>query len=274
MPIEIIAEIGKGFIDYTNPNQTIEEALVQAKRMVHVAKLSGADTAKFQTHVWNDEQKKRSPDRYRWSIMNEKLTPIDFWIELKAFCSQIGIEFLTTPMSKMAAEKVNHLVKRWKVSSADIVDFELLSYLQSTGKPIIISCGMSTPEEIDKAYGFLGDQIQYMNYCVSLYPCPVYKINFNEIEKLRSFYGKPIGFSDHSLSIEAPALAVRMGCVAVEKHFTTDRNLFGPDHKVSLLPEEFKKMAELCRLAEKEGDTLPEEKVHWERFRKVSDNKN
>lgn len=263
--IEILADLGKNFID--KEGMTIQYYAERAIALIKAAKESGATVAKFQTHVFEDEQLKRDKSRYKWIKFNEENTPIEFWKNIKKACYLEGIEFLTTPMSKMAAEKVNPLVKRWKVSSADITDFDLLEYLKSTGKPIILSTGMSTEQEIDKAVNFLGDQIQFINYCVSIYPCPVHKINLTNLIKLSSKYELPTGFSDHSLSIEAPALAVRMGTVAVEKHFTIDRNAFGPDHKVSLLPEEFKQMVGLCKLAEKEGESFDEEKLNWLNFR-------
>lgn len=267
--VDYIAEIGKNFIDSTDKNQTGEDCLLKAKRLVFHAKESGATVVKFQAHVWQDEQDKRHGSRYWWTMKNEESTPKEFWWDLMNYCDSIGIELLITPMSKMAAQKVNEYVKRWKVSSADIVDFELLEYLRLTGKPIIISAGMSTEEQIEKAVAFLGDSLQLINYCVSLYPCPVSKIDLTRIIELFT-YGKSVGFSDHSLSVEVPALAVRMGAVAIEKHFTLDRNAYGPDHKVSLLPNEFKKMVELCELAEKEDNNFEEEKLHWEKFRKVA----
>lgn len=266
--MDYIAEIGKNFIDSCNTWQSHADVLSMARRLVFHAKQAGATVAKFQTHVWEDEQTKRSKSRANWTIINEELTSIKFWEAIKDYCDSIDIEFMTTPMSKMAAMKVNDLVKRWKVSSADIVDFELLEYLKSTGKLIILSTGMSTDEQIEKAVKFLGDQIQYINYCISLYPCPVYKIDLSNLLLLAAKYLKGVGFSDHSLSIEVPSLAVRMGAIAVEKHFTLDRNAYGPDHKVSLLPEEFKQMVELCKHAETEGESFEQEKQLWSKFRK------
>jgi sialic acid synthase SpsE len=264
--IEIIAEAGKNFIISEDP--TIEECLNNAKELASAAKDCGADVVKFQCHAFGDERKFRSKERWDWIRFNESLTPyFKFWKSLKEHCDEIKIEFLCTPMSKSAAIKVGDFVKRWKVGSADIVNFELLRFLKDTKKPIIISTGMSTKEQIDKAVKFLGNQIQYLNYCVSLYPCPTHKINLAKVIKLKERYKLPVGFSDHSLSIEAPALAVRMGAVAIEKHFTLNRNAFGPDHKCSLLPDEFKKMVDLCRLAERDGESLEEEKLYWKNFR-------
>jgi N,N'-diacetyllegionaminate synthase len=262
--MEYIADIGKNFINKEGIGISYKE---NAFELIKKAKESGATIAKFQTHVFEDEQKKRDKSRYEWIKYNENITPLIFWEEIKKECDRQGIEFMTTPMSKLAAEKVNHLVKRWKVSSADIVDYDLLEYLKSTKKPTIISTGMSNSEQVNKAITFLGDQIEFINYCVSLYPCPIYKIDLEQLVFFKTMYGDMIGFSDHSLSIEVPVLATRMGVKAIEKHFTLDRNAYGPDHKVSLLPEEFKQMVDLCNLALNEGESFQEEKKYWDKFR-------
>jgi len=261
----LIAEAGKNFID-TQEEQSVQTYLENAKRLVLAAKAAGADAIKFQTHVFEDEQNKRSKSRYDWIRRNEQATPYnEFWKPLKEYCDAMGIEFMTTPMSTLAAKKVNDLVKRWKVGSADIVDMELLQYIKNTGKPVIISVGMSTAEQIQKAVEFLGSQIEILNYCVSIYPCPVYAVNLSMIQRLKE-YQKPVGWSDHTLSVEIPALAVKMGAIGIEKHLTLDRNAFGPDHKVSLLPDEFKRMVELVRLAEQETDEMPGKEL-WNNFR-------
>ena len=265
--MQIIAEIGKNFID-TEQETDVSTNLVKAQDMVAEAESCGATTVKFQCHVFADEKWKRSPERYEWIQRNERATPFDeFFVPIQKFCEDIGVEFLCTPMSKLAAEKINPLVKRWKVGSADIVDVELLRYLRDTGKPVILSTGMSMSEQIYKAVNFLKNKIEFINYCVSIYPCDVWKINLGKIIELKKRYSLPVGFSDHSLSTEVPALAVRMGAVAVEKHFTFDRKAWGPDHKASLLPDEFKEMAELCEKAEIDGESFEQEKVHWGKFR-------
>lgn len=263
--MQFIADIGKNFID--REGMSIQYYAERALNLVRKAKEAGATVAKFQTHVFEDEQNKRDISRYEWIKFNESITPITFWKEIKRECDFQGIEFMTTPMSKKAAEKVNPLVKRWKVGSADIVDYELLEYLKETGKPIIISVGMSTQEQIEQVINFLGNQIEFINYCVSIYPCPIYKIDLTNIIRLSGRYEYPVGLSDHSLSIEVPVLASRMGVYAIEKHFTLDRNAYGPDHKVSLLPEEFKQMVDDCNLAITDGNSFEQEKEHWKKFR-------
>lgn len=265
--MQIIAEIGKNFID-TEQETDVSTNLIKAHDMVAEAESCGATTVKFQCHVFEDEQRKRDKSRYEWIQRNERATPFEeFFVPIQKFCEDIGIEFLCTPMSRLAAEKINPLVKRWKVGSADINDVQLLDYIKSTGKPVILSTGMSTIEQIDWAVDCLGEQIEFINYCVSLYPCPIWKIDLRRIVDLRNEYEFLVGLSDHSLSIEVPALAVRMGAVAVEKHFTFDRNAWGPDHKASLLPNEFKEMAELCERAELDGESFEQEKKHWDKFR-------
>lgn len=264
---QIIAEAGKNFIDL-EVEQSVSVNLLNAKRLVLFAQGSGADVVKFQCHVLEDEQKKRSSERYEWIKRNERATPYeDFWVPLKRYCDELGVEFMCTPMSKMAAEKIEPLVKRWKIGSADIVDMELLKYVKGNGKPVIISTGMSTTEQVDEAVEFLGDSLELINYCVSLYPCPIWKVDFMQILDLEQRYGIDVGWSDHTTSIEIPVFAVTMGATSVEKHFTMDRGAWGPDHRVSLEPNDFKQMVDWIREADKEENVFEEEKVLWDKFR-------
>src|SRR3990167_4885603 len=144
MAVEIICEASKNWL--TKENITIPEALENAKKLALIAKECGGDVVKYQCHVAEDEVKKRHTKRHNWIALNEALTPFDaFWKPLKEYCDEIGIEFLCTPMSKLAAEKINSLVKRWKVASPDLRDLELLRYLKTTNKPIILSTGMVEP---------------------------------------------------------------------------------------------------------------------------------
>lgn len=273
----IIAEAGKNFI--TMSDSDIAYCLSQAKWLARSAKENGASAIKFQTHVLEDEKLKRNPSRYTWIKMNEDLTPYDdFWLPLANYCAEQDIFFMSTPMSKMAAEKINRLIKIWKVGSADLTDRDLLEYLVSTKKPIILSTGMSTLTEIDLAVLFLKDKgADFMlMHCVSLYPCPVEKLNLNTIDFLKQRYGVPVGFSDHSLFPEVPAFAMKHGITVIEKHFTLNREAYGPDHKISLETKEFKKMVDLINLAYiqyhadgvvAEKILLDEEKDYWKVFR-------
>lgn len=247
----VIAEIGKNFIE-TADERPVSEYLENAKKLVKAAKDAGADAVKFQTHTVEDEQMNiavvsphfKGSDRYSWVSRNTKATPVEaFWKPLKAYCDEIGIIFHSTPMSRGAAEILNKLgVELWKVGSGDILDFVTLDYLSATGKPIIMSTGMSTLEELDSSVDFLKrrDVKFILLHCVSKYPCPPEDLNLGTIDFLRKRYGVPIGFSDHSIGIDSAITAVALGARVIEKHFSFDRGLWGADHKVSMTPDEMK----------------------------------
>jgi len=279
----IIAELGKNFIQ-TEEHKSVEEYLSNAKQLVKLAKESGADAVKFQTHHVVDEQLNidvTSPhftgsDRFKWVSRNTNSTPLEtFWKPLKEYCDSLGIFFFTTPMSRGAAQKVNSLVNLWKVGSGDILDFVTLDYMASTKKPIILSSGMSTPEEVDKAVNFLKSKNAdfALLHCVSKYPCPPEELNLGTLKHFQQKYNVPIGFSDHSIGHEAALSAVAMGAKIIEKHFSLNRDLWGADHKVSMTPREFKSMVEGIRSFEKsigvENKNLQEgESVFRQYFRK------
>lgn len=252
----LIAEIGKNFIQ-TKEEQSVEEYLTNAKNLIKEAKNAGADAVKFQTHNVEDEQlniKVTSPhfkgsDRHAWVKRNTDNTPIEFWQELKKYCDELNITFFSTPMSRGAAQKINGLVELWKVGSGDLLDFVLLDYIASTKKPIILSAGMSTLAEIDKAINFLKKKTKdiALLYCVSQYPCEPKDLNLKTIQFFKDRYNIPIGFSDHSLGYKSSLAAVQLGATIIEKHFSLNRNLWGADHKFSLTPPEFQKMVELMK---------------------------
>ncbi|MDO8510150.1 MAG: N-acetylneuraminate synthase family protein [bacterium] len=255
----IIAEIGKNFIE-TKEDQTLEHYLENAKHLIQEAKKAGADAVKFQTHQVEDEQMNipvTSPhflgnERYGWVTRNT--LPRHFWEELMGFCHKEEIIFFSTPMSRGAAKILDSLdVPLWKVGSGDILDFVMLDYLASTGKPVIISSGMSTLEELDLAMKFLKKKniSTVLLHCVSKYPCSPEDMNLNTIVFLRKRYGVPVGFSDHSLGHDSVLAAIKLGAVVIEKHFSLSRDLFGADHKTSMTPDEFKEMVIAVRTKEK-----------------------
>lgn len=257
----IIAEIGKGFIQSPD-ERPVAEYLDNAKKLVAAAKEAGADAVKFQTHTVEDEQLNievtaphfKGADRYSWVTRNTNATPLaEFWRPLKAYCEGAGIEFFSTPMSRGAAQLLTEVgVERWKVGSGDLLDFVLLDYLAATKKPIIISSGMSTEEELDRAIDFLQRRAAPLAllHCVSKYPCPPEELNLATIGYLRERYGVEVGFSDHSIGIDSALAAVCLGATIVEKHFSFDRGLWGSDHKVSMLPEELAAMVREIRRLE------------------------
>lgn len=273
--VEVVAECGKNQINKES-GLSIADCLDNAKTLTLAAKQSNASTCKWQIHVFQDEQKKRSESRYEWIKRNEYLSPLsDFWIPLKQYHEELGINFLVTGMSKLACEKINPLVDRFKVGSGDVTDLEMLRYIAETKKPVILSTGMSTMPEVMRALDILtshGSKITLM-HCISMYPTNEKRLNLNTIKFFKKgFPNFKIGFSDHSLSLFAPCLAVAMGCEVIEKHLTLDRNAWGPDHKVSLIPKEFAKMVSEIRRTEhilgvEDKLLYNEEKLLWENFR-------
>lgn len=258
-PVFIVAEIGKGFIQ-TQENQPPKAYLSNARALIERAKEAGADAAKFQTHTVEDEfvnVEVVSPhftgsDRYRWIQRNT--FPVDFWEEIKSYCEQVGILFFSTPMSRGAAAILETIgVNLWKVGSGDILDFVMLDYIAATKKPVILSSGMSTLEELDRAVDFLmqRDVDLALMHCVSRYPCPPEKLNLQTIPFLENRYKSiPVGFSDHSLGTTSSLAAVALGATMIEKHFSTSRELWGSDHKVSLTPEELAQLVKEIRVLE------------------------
>ena len=253
----IVAEIGKAYIQ-TKEEQTNEQYLKNAKELIKAAKESGADAVKFQTHTVEDEQLPMAitaphfsgTDRYEWVSRLTKASPLEFWQEIKRYCDELDIALFSTPMSRGAARMIEYIdPPLWKVASSEILDFVLLDYIAATGKPIILSSGMSTEEELDASVAFLKKRTQHIAilHCISKYPCPPEEIYLETIPYFARRYGVPIGFSDHSLGHKAVLAAVAKGARIIEKHFSLSRDLWGSDHKVSMEPSEFKKMVEAIR---------------------------
>ena len=245
--IEIIAEIGKNFVTTEQP-EPLEVLLERAKELIREAKKAGADVVKFQAHS-NDEIHPEahltSPhfdqDRYEWVKRNTY--PREFWEEISNYCREVDIEFLCTPMSRGAAYLVEDFVDRWKIGSGDITDFVLLDYIRDYRKPIIISTGMSSLQEIRKAYDFIREKTEDVTilHCVSEYPCKLDDLNLLTIPFLKKeFPEAKIGLSSHCLDIRGGVIARDLGAEIFEYHFSLSREFFGSDHKVSLLPDEFK----------------------------------
>ncbi len=259
--IFVVAEIGKGFIQ-TEEDQPVEVYLENAKELARLAKEAGADAVKFQTHTVEDEQANvnvvaphfKGADRYNWVKRNTLATPVWFWRELKKYCDEIGILFFSTPMTRGAAKLLNEEVgvELWKVGSGDILDFVMLDYIASTKKPVIISGGMSTLAEVDKAVDFLKRRnVEFaLMHCVSKYPCPTAELNLRTVEFFKQRYNVPVGFSDHSIGIDSALASVALGAAIIEKHFSLSRDLWGSDHKVAMTPPELRDLVDGVRKME------------------------
>ncbi|MBI2050304.1 MAG: N-acetylneuraminate synthase family protein [Parcubacteria group bacterium] len=279
----VVAEIGKNFIQKEEDDRKVY--LENAKNLIKAAKDAGADAVKFQTHNVEDEQLNiqiTSPhfdgaDRYSWVKRNTEATPLEFWKALKEYADSLDIVMFTTPMSRGAAQRVASLdFPLWKVGSGDMLDFVLLDYLAETKKPIILSSGMSTIEELDRSVAFLKERTDKIAilHCVSKYPCPPEELFLDTIPYLKKRYGVPVGFSDHSLGYDAALVAVEKGAAIIEKHFTASRDLWGSDHKVSQTPDELREMIRAIQKTERRdsapyGLGIKEMDEHEKSFRPV-----
>jgi len=258
--IFVIAEAGSNWkIGSFNKN------LRQAKKLIDIAKECGVDAVKFQTfrtgsvyvpHAGNSNYLTSYGIRKSINkIFENAEMPYDMLEELAEYCKKKNIEFMSTAFSVADAREVNKYVKIHKVASYEINHIRLLEYLAKTKKPVILSTGASNYEEIDFAVNFLkrhGVKEYALLQCTAKYPTPLESLNLLAIPEMKKRYNIPVGLSDHSLDpIIGPLTAIGLGARIIEKHFTLNRNLSGPDHKFALIPIELKKMVQSIRMAEK-----------------------
>ena len=248
----IIAEIG------VNHNGSVE----LAKKMIKSASECGVDAVKFQTFDSEElvtenaktasyQEKNTNEDSQLEMLKKLELTFDDFK-ELKSFASKNNVTFISSPFDFKSVDLLERLdVPFYKLGSGELTNFELIDYVQKTGKPLVISTGMATLEEIRETYDFIENKDNLVIlHCITGYPTAFEEANLNFIKTLQNEFDVPIGFSDHSEGIELPIAAVALGACVVEKHFTLDKEMEGPDHKASLNPEEFKAMVDAIRNVE------------------------
>jgi len=268
----IIAEAGSNW-----KSGTYDDDLQQAKDLIKIASQSGADAVKFQTfrseltYATNSGQNtslsKQGITKSVNEIFDNLSMPYEMIPELANFCKQNNIQFMSTPFSIKDAKEIDPFVQIHKLASFEINHVRLLEYLISTKKPILLSTGASTISDIDYSVNLLkSNHADFaLLQCTSCYPSPLTSLNLNSIPFLDKKYGVPIGFSDHSTDpVIAPIVAVSLGSKIIEKHFTINKNLEGPDHNYALEPDELKRMIQAIRkteisLGEKNKEILPVE---------------
>ncbi len=250
----IIAEIG------VNHNGDMS----LAKEMIDQASKIGVDAVKFQTYKTERLVSQDTPkvayqrndakkDESHFDMLKKlELTEENHFL-LFNYSKEKKIEFISTPYDIKDAKFLFQLgVETFKTASADIVDFFLHDYLSKINKDVIISTGMATDKEVIDVISIYKNKINkpYLLHCISNYPCSDKNINLNVINFLKSINGERVGFSDHSIGNHASIGAITMGAKIIEKHFTLDKNLDGPDHKASSTPNEFKSLIDDIRKME------------------------
>lgn len=254
-PIYIIAELSG------NHNQSFERAVA----IVRCAKEAGADAVKLQTYTADTITLDCDNDYFRikgtvWDgatlhqLYRDASTPWDWQPRLRSAIEDLGMDFISSPFDSTAVQFLESIgVAAYKVASSEIIDMPLLRRIAATGKPVIVSTGMATLEEIDEAVRTLregGARDIVLLKCTASYPAPVEDMNLRTIPSMKELFGLEVGLSDHSMSIEVPVAAAALGASAIEKHLTLARSDGGPDSAFSLEPAEFKAMVSAVRRAQ------------------------
>lgn len=251
-PAYVIAEIG------LNHNGDVDIA----KRLIDVAAKAGADAVKFQKRTPEISTPEHMRDVMRetpWGTMTyfEYRHRIEFgpdeYVEIGDHATMLGLDWFASPWDVPSVEFLEDLnVVAHKVASASLTDTELLVALRETGKPIILSTGMSTMEQIDRALDTLGTDRVVLMHATSTYPLEPEEANLRMIATLRDRYaGVPVGYSGHERGLQISLAAVALGAVAVERHITLDRTMWGSDHAASLEPTGLEHLVRDIRVIEK-----------------------
>lgn len=224
---------------------------------------TGCAAIKFQTHIAEAESSIYEPFRVRFSDDKTRFDywkrmefSLDQWKSLKRHCDEVGLEFMSSPFSNRAVDLLEQVgVKRYKVGSGEVNNFLLLEKISSTGKPVIISSGMSSYAELDETVNFLKEKNMDFSIlqCTTSYPTEPDQYGLNVIKELKERYQVPVGFSDHSSAVETCIAATCLGAEILEFHVVFDKNSSGPDAKSSLTMEE---TAQLVRSVNKIHQSL------------------
>lgn len=237
-----------------------------AKEMIKEAKKAGADYIKFQTFIPEklvsryaakaeyQKEATRADETQLQMLQKLALSQEDF-IYLKKCCEEEKIGFISTPFDLDSIDFLETLdMDFWKIPSGELTNYLYLRKIGKTGRKVILSTGMSDMREIQEAIDVLqknGTKEIILLHCNTQYPTPMSDVNLLAMEQMRTVTKREVGYSDHTEGIEVPIAAVALGAIVIEKHFTLDKNLEGPDHKASLEPTELKNMVTAIRNIEK-----------------------
>jgi N,N'-diacetyllegionaminate synthase len=214
---------------------------------------TGVDAVKFQLHIAEAESSTHEPFRIKFSLEDE--TRFDYWKRMgftleqwkgiKKHCDTLGLDFICSPFSNLAVDWLEEIgVKQYKIGSGEVNNFLILEKIAQTGKPVILSSGMSSYAELDKTVDFLKERKVDFSIlqCTTAYPTQPEQYGLNVIQELQNRYGVSVGFSDHSAKVATCIAATTLGASILEFHVVFDRQLFGPDAKASLTIQETKEL--------------------------------
>jgi sialic acid synthase SpsE len=249
-PVYVIAEIG------LNHNGSVDIA----KQLIDIAAEAGCNAVKFQKRtpeicVPMDQRliERETPwgrmtyMDYRYRVEFEQ----DEYTEIDNYCTKLGVHWFASPWDVPSVDFLAKFdVVTYKVASASLTDHELLRAIRATGKPMILSTGMSTIEEIDKAVEVVGTDDLVLLHATSTYPMPAHEANLRTITTLAERYDVPVGYSGHERGLQISLAAVALGAVAVERHITLDRTMWGSDQAASLEPEGLRHLVRDIRILE------------------------
>jgi pseudaminic acid synthase len=256
-PVYVIAELS------ANHHQEFEQAV----QILHAAKAVGADAVKLQTYtadtitIRSDREYFRIAGGTLWDgrtlydLYGEAQTSWEWQPKLKQVADDLGLDLFSSPFDSTAVDFLETMrVPAYKLASCELVDIGLIQKMAGTGKPLLISTGMATAEEIEEALKAARDagcaQIALLK-CTAAYPALPDEMNLRTIPEMARRFQVPVGLSDHTTGIATPVAAVALGACIIEKHITLSRSLQGPDSAFSLEPQEFKSMVDAVRVAEK-----------------------
>ncbi|WP_251342950.1 N-acetylneuraminate synthase family protein [Haloplanus halophilus] len=264
-----VFDIGDRSVGPTEPTFVIAEAgsnhngdLGTAKELIDVAVEAGADAVKFQTFRASDMYVEDSggveyldDDRSIYDVIESMEMPYEWIPELHDYCRDRDIYFMSTPFDERSAAELAEYVPAWKVASYTSSHHPFLRHLAETDKPIVMSTGAHDLDEVGESVATLRDagatELALLQ-CVAAYPTPLEEINVRVIQTLREEFDVPAGLSDHTLDpVTAPSAAVALGASVVEKHFTLDKTMDGPDHQFALEPDELDAMVTAIRDTER-----------------------
>jgi sialic acid synthase SpsE len=249
-PVYVIAEIG------LNHNGSVETA----KKLIDVAADSGCQAVKFQKRtpeIATPEHMKATPRETPWGTMTylDYRYRVEFeqaeYTEIADYCDKLGMDWFASPWDEPSVDFLESMdTCAYKIASASVTDLGMLRKIKATGKPVILSTGMSTIEQIDTAVATLGKENLIIMHATSTYPLPPEEANLRMIHTLKDRYGVPTGYSGHEPGLQISLAAVALGAVTVERHITLDRTMWGSDHAASLEPGGLKHLVRDIRIIE------------------------